>query len=222
MTPEEIAAQEAVDAAEAERLAAEAEGQGQSEEELAAAEAAALGDKGKQALDRMKVERNAARDQLNAFKNLGLSPEKLQELIGKSAEDTKAAEDARTQREAESVALGKANERLVRAEIKAAAAGKLANPALAIKLLDLSSFDVDDDGEVDATAIGTAIDELIAKEPYLAVAQGDAKRFQGGADAGARGSAGKPQVTEEQLKTMTPEQIVKAQNEGRLTKLLSG
>ncbi len=212
-TDEEIAAEE-----EAARLAEEAA--------ATAAESGdgtdALGDKGKQALDRMKAERNTARDQLNAFKNLGLTPEKLQELIGKSAEDAKAAEDARTKRDAESAALVKANERLVRAEIKAAASGKLTNPALAIRLLDLSSFDVDDDGEVDATAIAAAIDELITKEPYLASVQGETKRFQGGADSGTRGTAGKPQVTEEQLKSMTPDQIVKAQNEGRLTKLLGG
>jgi hypothetical protein len=217
-TAEEIAAEEAAEAA---RNAAGAEGaEGGPDTEAEAA--AALGDKGKQALDRMKAERNAAREQLNAFKNLGLTPEKLQELIGKSTEDAKAADEARTRREAESAALQKANERLIRAEVKAAASGKLANPALAMKLLDLSSFDVDDDGEVDSDAISAAIDDLITKEPYLAVAQGEQKRFQGGADAGARGTAGKPQVTEEQLKSMTPEQIVKAQNEGRLTKLLGG
>lgn len=223
-TEEEIAEQEAAAAAEAERIAAEAADSGKTAEELAAeAEAAALGDKGKQALDRMKAERNTARAEANAYKNLGLTPEKLQELIGKSAEDAKAAEDALRTRDAESAALAKANERLVSASIKAAAAGKLTNPALALKLLDLSSFDVDDDGEVDDAAIGAAIDDLIEKEPYLAAgAQGARPRFEGGADGGTRGTAGKPQVTEEQLKSMTPEQIVKAQNEGRLTKILSG
>lgn len=48
-------------------------------------------------------------------------------------------------------------------------------------------------------------------------------RFQGTADQGAAGRVtGKHQVTEYELKTMTPEQIHKALVEGRLADLLSG
>src|SRR5206468_2529913 len=48
--------------------------------------AADLGDKGKQALDRMKAERNRAREELKAYSGLGLPAEKLRELIDKSAD----------------------------------------------------------------------------------------------------------------------------------------
>ena len=182
----------------------------------------ALGDKGKQALDRMKAERNGFRDELNQYKGLGLTPEQLQQLIAKSEEDAKTAEQARVQREAEQAAVSKANQRLVRAEVKAAATGKLANPQLALRLLDLSSFDVDDDGEVDSDAISAAIDELISKEPYLA--QGDHKRFQGSGDVGPKGEPGKPQLTEEDVKRLSREgkhaEIEQARLDGRLNKIL--
>lgn len=50
------------------------------------------------------------------------------------------------------------------------------------------------------------------------------KRFQGTADSGAARTSTSDgrQVTEAELKTMTPEQIVKAQSDGRLADLLSG
>lgn len=93
-------------------------------------------------------------------------------------------EAAQKATEAEKAAIAKANTKILRAEVKAAAAGKLANPALAVKLLDLSKFEVDDDGEVDQTELAEAIDELLRDEPYLAAEK--PKRFQGGADQGAR------------------------------------
>lgn len=95
--------------------------------------------------------------------------------------DDKAAQAAA---EAEKAAITKANTKILRAEVKAAAAGKLANPALAVKLLDLSKFEVDDNGDVDAAELADAIDELLRDEPYLAADK--PKRFQGGADQGAR------------------------------------
>jgi hypothetical protein len=50
------------------------------------------------------------------------------------------------------------------------------------------------------------------------------RRFQGSADSGSAGRtasvAGKPQLTEQDLKTMTPEQIEQARVDGRLDQLL--
>ena len=65
-------------------------------------------------------------------------------------------------------ALAAANERLVKAEVRIAAAGKLADPADAVRFLDLADFKVDDDGNVDAKSIGKAIDQLLKDKPYLA------------------------------------------------------
>lgn len=183
-----------------------------------------LGDAGKKALDRMKAERKQLKDQLNAYKGLGLSAEDLRALIEKSQEDSAKAEQARQRQEAESAALSKANERLIRAEVKAAATGKLANPALALRLLDLKSFDVNDDGEVDSGAISDAISALLESDPYLGVTQGETKRFQGTGDGGPKGNAGKPQLTRQDVERLAKEgkhaEIEKARQEGRLNDAL--
>ncbi|MEU9839736.1 hypothetical protein AB0C69_11000 [Actinomadura sp. NPDC048032] len=105
-------------------------------------------------------------------------------------------EAAQKAAEVEKAALAKANTRIVRAEVKAAAAGRLANPALAMKLLDLDKFEVDDNGDVDQGEIADAISELLREEPYLAAEA--PKRFQGGADQGARKKA-KPASLDERI-----------------------
>lgn len=113
-----------------------------------------LGDKGKQALDRMK-------ERLRAERTKRLAAE--QALADKDGTDQA--------KRLERSALAKANERILRAEVKAAAAGKLHHPEDSLRFLDLSAFDVDDDGQVDADAIDDAINDLLAKRPDLA-AQG--------------------------------------------------
>ncbi|MFI7240102.1 hypothetical protein [Streptomyces cyaneofuscatus] len=60
------------------------------------------------------------------------------------------------------------NARLIRAEVKAAAAGKLADPADAPRFIDLSKIKVGDDGEPDAKQIKKAIEDLLKEKPYLA------------------------------------------------------
>lgn len=114
----------------------------------------------------------------------------LEARLAKIEEDSKsdndkALEQARTEAAdaATKEITAKANRRIVAAEVKAAAGTKLADPADAIRLLDLDEFDVDDDGEVDTAAIGKAIDGLLKDKPYLA-AKG---RPKGDIDQGARG-----------------------------------
>ena len=82
------------------------------------------------------------------------------------SETEKAIAAARDEGRSEALTL--ANTRLLQAEIRAAAAGKIADPADAIKLLDLSEFEVTDGGEVDTEAIASAIDALVEAKPYLA------------------------------------------------------
>lgn len=78
-----------------------------------------------------------------------------------------------------------------------------------------------DGGKVDAEAITEALDALLEKKPYLAVAAQSAKRFQGSGDGGARKGPQKPaQLNEADLRRMSAEQIVKAQDEGRFDDLL--
>ncbi len=112
------------------------------------------------------------------------------EIVRLNAELAKGTESSDTpdvetiQAEADKVATAKASQRILRSEIKAAAAGKLADPADAHKFLDLTQFEVDDDGNVDEDEIAEAITDLIQKKPYLAAQSG--KRFNGSGDGGVR------------------------------------
>lgn len=136
--------------------------------------AEALGDAGKQALDRMKAKLKAA-------------TERARIAEAKAAQAGDADEGDKVRREAEAAALAKANSRIVRAEVKAAAATRLADPADALNFLDLDSFEVDDDGDVDQDEIAQAIADLIARKPYLA-AQGGASKPKPDRSQGAAGS----------------------------------
>ena len=173
----------------------------------------ALGDAGKKALDAMKAERNAAREEAKK------AAAELASLKA-AAEGREAEHEA--QREAQRLkdeALAVANERILKAEVRAAAASKLADPQDALRFLDLSEFEVGSDGEVDASLVAKAIDDLIASKPYLA-AQGG-QRFQGSADGGARNDATKvAQLTHADMARMSPEERVSAMEKGQFDELL--
>ncbi|WP_045746396.1 hypothetical protein [Actinoplanes rectilineatus] len=153
-----------------------------------------LGDAGKKALDAMKGKWQRERDAAKPWKTLarehGVStPEELLAKLSGKKDDHQQADADKIRREAATEATAAANRRIVRAEVKAAAAGKFADPADAIAFLDLDEFEVDDEGEVDADAITAALTELLTKKPHLA-AQGG-RRFQGGGDGGHRGGSTK-------------------------------
>lgn len=153
--------------------------------------AESLGDAGKRALDAMKSKWRAERDARKALEA------RIAELEGKSTAEP-------------------ADMRVLRAEIKAAAVGKLADPADAYKFLDLESLDADD-----TDAIAQAVDALLEAKPYLAAKPGS--RFQGTGDGGAAGTKPVlPQLTREDLKNMTPAQINEAKRAGQLNNLLKG
>lgn len=131
----------------------------------------ALGDPGKRALDAIKAKHKAERT-----KRLDLERQ-LREATAPKGD----APDAETIRaEATLAADQRANLRIVRAEVKGAAAALFADPADALAFLDLTSFDVDDDGDVDPDDIQSALTELLAKKPHLAkqdsAPQGGSKR----------------------------------------------
>lgn len=173
---------------------------------------AALGDAGKKALDAMKAERKAANDRAKALEaQVAALTAKVE---GKEAEFTAAQEAQRIKDEA----LAGANERIKKAEVRAAAAGKLNDPQDALRFLDLSVFEVDSDGNVTGDLAG-AIADLIEKKPYLA-AQGG-KKFQGSADGGARNDSTKvSQLGQADMARMTPEQKVAAYESGQFDQML--
>jgi hypothetical protein len=88
---------------------------------------------------------------------------KLRDLTATDAE--KAVQAAKEEGRAE--AVKEMAGRLVETEVRAAAAGKLADPADAVRLLDVAEF-VGDDGTIDRAAIDSAIAELVESKPYLA------------------------------------------------------
>jgi hypothetical protein len=167
-----------------------------------------LGDKGKRALDSMKAKVKAATTARKAAEAEAARLKAEKDNAGKPAEE-QALNAARL--EGATAATAAANKRIIRSEVKAAAAGKLKNPALAVKLIDLDSLEVDEDGEVDEEAIAEAISALLEENPYLAAQGGDTK-FDS-----ARGKPKqKPKLTKADLDKMTPEQVAKAYDEGRV------
>lgn len=215
---------EADEDAEAERLlaeaAAEVEDGAETEDAETGAEAdAALGDAGKKAIDAMKAKWQKERDDR---KRLQAELEALKKPKTTKDDGTPDADAIRA--DAERAATAKVNERIIRTEVRAAATGKLHDPKDALAYLDLSKFEVDEDGNVDESEIADAIDDLLKRKPYLGVTQGDEKRFKGTADGGARGKAGKPQLTEADVKKLAAEgkhaEIEQARVDGRLNELL--
>jgi hypothetical protein len=171
-----------------------------------------LGDKGKQALDRMKAKLKAERGKRKAAET-----ERDQLKAGTTGGDQ---DSERIRSEAEQAATAKANARIVRSEVRAAAAGKLADPRDALAFIDLTQFEVDDDGQVDEDEVEEAITQLLKDKPHLAAAT--AKRFQGTGDGGARkGSGGVKQLGKNDLKGMTAEQIEAARLKGQLRDYLN-
>lgn len=181
------------------------EGSGDDGDGDAGGDEGTLGDKGKQALQRMK-------DKLRTERAARLAAER-------ERDEAKGLSDAdKVKREADDAAIAKANDRIKRSEIKAAAKGVLADPADAFRFLDLDKIEVDDDGNVDEDEIASALEALINKKPYLA-AQGG-RRFQGDTGGGGRNDARPKQLTEADLNRLTPDQIVEARKKGQLNDLL--
>ncbi|MCS4593568.1 hypothetical protein KTJ89_11305 [Brevibacterium sediminis] len=167
-----------------------------------------LGDKGKQALDRMKTARNEAK-KLAKEREAEIAELKRQLAAEDKTPEENELEQARAEARAE--AMTAANARVIRSEVKSAAAGKLRNPALALRLLDLTDFDVDENGDVDTEQIQEAISDLLEENPELA-AQGGNASF----DSGRGKQPRKKKLTKDDLKGMSPDEITKAYNEGRI------
>jgi len=176
----------------------------------------ALGDAGKQALDRMKAQRNAERLKARTAQQ-ELDRLKAELALKDKPADEQAIEAAKNEARAEAVKA--ANARILKSELKAAATGKLADPTDAALYINLDDFEVGEDGEVDSDALNEAITDLIARKPHLAAQKPN--RFDGDADQGVKGKESKPQqLSRDDLKRMTDEQIETAKAAGQLDRLL--
>lgn len=107
-------------------------------------------------------------------------------------------------------------------EVQAARMFKNPDDARAFLAANVEEFVTD--GKVDTEAIKDALADLLKKRPYLGVDKEDPKRFNGTADAGARGTTGKPQLTDAQVKEMYAKrqyaEIEQARIEGLLNDVL--
>lgn len=128
-----------------------------------------------------------ARKHESASKSLS---RELSELKNKDLPDAeRRVEEAKALARAEALketALERAGDAAV-----AAAAGKLTNPEIARRLIELEPL-VSDDGSFDRKEIAKAVDQLVKDEPYLA-AKGDG-RAGGSADQGPRGGGPAPDM----------------------------
>jgi hypothetical protein len=162
-----------------------------------------------------KAEAKALKDRLEALETANLSDQE------------RAIAEARQAARAET--LTEVNARLFTATAEGKAAGKVADPSLftdpdvARKLLGFTDIPVTSDGGIDAEAISTAIDALVAAKPYLAASNGATPpKPTGSADGGARGGDRPAQLSRDDLKAMSHTQIEEARKTGRLDDLLSG
>lgn len=115
-----------------------------------------------------------------------------------------------------SEATARARDASLRSAVVAEAARKnVVDPDAAYALLDRSSLEIGDDGSV--SNVAEAMESLLQAKPYLV----GGTQTRGSADLGARGSS-VPQISRDDLKSMSPAEIVQAQNEGRLNHLFGG
>lgn len=178
----------------------------------APARAEQLGEAGIKALASMKKDLAAARLELAELRAANGDPRGEDSLNKRlKAEREKLRDEALTEAR-EAVLVDRALDRIE------ARARQFADPEDARMLLGSRVEEFVKDGKVDTDAIDKALSDLLEKKPHLAAAT--AKRFQGGADGGARKGSQATQLTEQDLKRMSPEQIVKAREDGRLTELL--
>lgn len=145
-----------------------------------------LGEAGEKALAEWKKRAKAAEKQAKEYEQKVAEQEEATKSEHEKALD-KARKEAADAAKAETV--GEFRKRILRAEIRTAAAGKLADPSDAVALLDLDLDEVfDEDGEVKAEEINSAIADLLERKPHLKADPHDG-RPSGDADAG-KGSGG--------------------------------
>lgn len=90
---------------------------------------------------------------------------------------------------------------------------RIVDPDAVVALIDRSALEIGDDGT--PKNITSVMDALLEQRSYLVAAPGGTRP---GADQGAR-KRSENQLSEADLKSMTPEQIVQARKDGRLTDL---
>lgn len=136
--------------------------------------------------EEMEAELRSARQEAAKYRRSLRATEKERDDLRSATQTDSERIVAEAKAEGKREALAEANSRLLSAEIRSSAAGKLADPADAVRLLDLDSF-IDADGNIDDKAIRAAIDDLVRTKPYLAAGPSSNGSFDGGARGGGGG-----------------------------------
>lgn len=169
-----------------------------------------LGDAGKQAIDRMKTQVKEAKARARA------AEDELKALRTPKPDDKPDADAIRKAAREEAMAETLGDRALDKLEVRAA---KLfADPDDARAMLAGRAAEFVDDGKIDTDAIDEALQDLLKRKPHLGAKP--ESRFQGSADGGARKGSKPDQLTRDDLKKMSPDQIVKAKTDGRLANLM--
>lgn len=159
-----------------------------------------IGEAGKAAIARERAAADRLRKSLKPFaqlrKETGMTVEEMKDALlarksgggtkknGEGEGDQVDVEEIR--RTARREAQAKSDDRYKKMAVKAEAASVLNDPDDAVRFLDLSSYEVDEDGEIDTRLIKRDLNSLIADRPYLAKTK-KAPDFEGG----PRGSSAK-------------------------------
>lgn len=149
--------------------------------------------------------------------------QKYDELEAQSKSELDREREARAAAERErDEARAAADGKLLDAAIRVAAAqAKAVDPDAVAALLDRDGLKVGADGRVDG--LDDAIKTLLEAKPYLTGSSEPGPTptpTPGGADGGPRGTPAPGQLTRDDLKSMTPDQIVEAKAAGRLNDLM--
>lgn len=157
------------------------------------------------------------------YEDLKAKAAKLDDLeAANQSELDKLIARAETAEKTATEAQDKARQSDIRSAVIAAAttAGAV-DPDAVLALLPNDAVTVGDDGQV--TGAEDAVTGLLESKPYLVGQAAEPQKQHGSADGGARGSGDGPQqLSRSDLSSMTPEQIVEADNNGQLADLYAG
>jgi hypothetical protein len=169
-----------------------------------------LGEPGKKALEAERARASALDKQLKA------QAAELEELKKATMSDQeKALAEARS--EGEKAADEKWRTQVGQAHVRAAAATSFASPDDAHLFIDEVPFT--DDGQVDTVALEAKLAAVLESKPYLAAGGGATPPTPPpGVPTGPRGGSG-PQLTKDDLKRMSSDEIAEAYRKGELSHL---